>query len=188
MMSAPGISVSTVQGREKTAEREILEALEEAADELDPEGAEKDQAKAASNDIEDELARELEELRGGPKTGKSERFRLCKRDNACVVYIVVLAPLDPVRLVQHILAKCETTAKCGFRSVQRLTPISRTGPGNKTVLVELSEALLPEGLRMPDNAPVKVCPRASEFLSLADHPSSQSTPTSVTRANSSVWR
>jgi tRNA acetyltransferase TAN1 len=92
MLSAPGISVSAVQGKERVAEREILEALEEAADELYPETKEAGAGGAASanddEDIEDALKKELAELSGG-SGGKSKRFRMTKRDSACGELIVL---------------------------------------------------------------------------------------------------
>jgi tRNA acetyltransferase TAN1 len=72
------------------------------------------------------------------------------------VYIVVLEPLDPVRLVEHILAKCESTARCNMRFVQRLTPIARTGPGNKTKLAELAKEILPAAFHTEDGSGLKV--------------------------------
>jgi tRNA acetyltransferase TAN1 len=84
MLSAPGISVSTVQGKERIAEREIIEALEEAADALYPETGDKAEDADADEDadIEDLLKKELESL-SGKKGTQSARFRLCKRDSAC---------------------------------------------------------------------------------------------------------
>lgn len=88
-MSIPGISITTVQGKERIAEREILEALEEAADVLYPDiKMDDDEAAGGSggdDDIEDMLKKELATLSGsGGEAGKkSPRFRLCKRETAC---------------------------------------------------------------------------------------------------------
>lgn len=80
MYTAPGIAVTTVQGKEITAEREILEALEEAADELYPEeGKEEDEE---DGDIEDMLKKELEGM-NQKQVQKSTRFRVCKREAPC---------------------------------------------------------------------------------------------------------
>lgn len=84
-MAAAGISVTAVQGKERIAEREILEALEEAADELYPETKMEDEAAAGGDDdedIEDMLKKELATISGEPGK-KSPRFRLCKRETAC---------------------------------------------------------------------------------------------------------
>lgn len=156
MLSAPGIVVSTVQGKERTAEREIFEALEEAADELYPETKEVED-NGSEGDIEDMLKKELAALSGATPGSKSSRFRMTKRDSACVVYVVVLEPLDPVKLVNHIMEKCERTARCGYRFVQRLTPIAKTGPANKTTLEDMSTALLPDAFQTEDGRGLKVC-------------------------------
>lgn len=62
------------------AEREIIDALEAAADEVyGPVNAAADEDEGG--DIEDMLRRELEELNAAP--ARSQRFRVCKRDTAC---------------------------------------------------------------------------------------------------------
>lgn len=82
MLSNPGIFVTAVQGKEQQAEREIIEALEAAADELYPETAAQGSDEGGDgDDIEDMLKRELESL-SAPKK-KSTRFRVCKRETAC---------------------------------------------------------------------------------------------------------
>lgn len=80
MYTAPGIAVTTVQGKEITAEREILEALEEAADELYPEEGKEDDEE--DGDIEDMLKKELEGM-NQKQVQKSTRFRVCKREAPC---------------------------------------------------------------------------------------------------------
>ncbi|RSH77608.1 uncharacterized protein EHS24_003168 [Apiotrichum porosum] len=152
-----GISVTAVQGKERIAEREILEALEEAADELYPETKMEDEAAAGGDDdedIEDMLKKELATMSGEPGK-KSPRFRLCKRETACVVYIIVLAPLDPVKLVTHIMEGCERARKCSLRFVQRLTPITRAGNGTLNSLAELARDVLPAGFHTEDGRGLK---------------------------------
>lgn len=141
--------MTCVQGKEVIAEREAIDALETAADEvygpLDNDVDEED------GDIEDMLKRELESLNSKP--GKSPRFRVCKRESACreyildllieVVYIVVLKPLDPSKLVAHIMDKCETSARCSFRFVQRLMPITAVSNANLDKLAQLAAGVLP---------------------------------------------
>lgn len=82
------------------------------------------------DDIEAELKQELEGLSGAAKV-KSTRFRLCQHDTPCgmsivssivlrliaVIYINVLAPLDPVQLVQRMLEKVERTGQSPFKWV-----------------------------------------------------------------------
>lgn len=82
MLTSPGIIVTTVQHKEMIAEREIIDALEAAADELYPGTGAADDDDDAEGDIEDMLKKELEGLAAG-KTTKSPRFRVCKRDTVC---------------------------------------------------------------------------------------------------------
>lgn len=83
MLTSPGIIVTTVQHKEMIAEREIIDALEAAADEVYPgTGGGADEEDGEDGDIEDMLKKELEGLAAG-KTAKSPRFRVCKRDTVC---------------------------------------------------------------------------------------------------------
>lgn len=81
-----------------------------------------------------------------------------------VCYVVVLAPLDPVKLVNYILEKCEKTARCGMRFVQRLTPISVARTGNKTTLAQMAVDMLPEAFKTEDNRGLKVRIRFGQVL------------------------
>ncbi|GMK55181.1 hypothetical protein CspeluHIS016_0202370 [Cutaneotrichosporon spelunceum] len=125
MLCSPGIVVTAVQNKEMIAEREIIDALEAAADELYPGTGGEEDEEEDEGDIEDMLKKELEGL-AAHKTRQSHRFRLCKRDTVCMLYINVLPPLDPIALVRHIVERCERTARCSFRFIQRLTPVSAT--------------------------------------------------------------
>ncbi|TXT15659.1 hypothetical protein VHUM_00162 [Vanrija humicola] len=153
MLSNPGIFVTAVQGKEQQAEREIIEALEAAADELYPEtAAGGNEDSGDGEDIEDMLKKELESLSAPGK--KSARFRVCKRETACVCYILVFAPLDPVKLVYKVLERCERTAKCSFKFTQRLTPITATSGGYLDKLVAMAAETLPAGFEK-DDGPLK---------------------------------
>lgn len=68
----PGISVTSIQFKERSAEREFIEALERAADELYPETSEKAEERQEEDDLEDMLKKELEGMSGNQK---SKRFR-----------------------------------------------------------------------------------------------------------------
>lgn len=74
MFSAPGICVTAIQNKEKSAEREIVNYLEELADEMYPETIESEVKQEGEEDldIEQMLQKELETLKGDKK--KSNRF------------------------------------------------------------------------------------------------------------------
>ncbi|EKC97815.1 hypothetical protein A1Q2_07818 [Trichosporon asahii var. asahii CBS 8904] len=144
MYTAPGIAVTTVQGKEITAEREILEALEEAADELYPEEGKEDDEE--DGDIEDMLKKELEGM-NQKQVQKSTRF-LC--------YIIVLEPLDPSKLVRFILEKAERAQKCSFRFAQRIIPFHAVGRADMEELKEASLKVLPDGFKTDDDRGLKI--------------------------------
>jgi tRNA acetyltransferase TAN1 len=181
-----------VQNKEMIAEREIIDALEEAADELYPSTGGGADEEEEGGDIEDMLKRELEGL-ASHKTRQSQRFRVCKRETGCselpvhlsqltsVLYINVLPPLDPIALVRHIIERCERTARCSFRFIQRLTPVSSTSHADMAGLRRIASEVLPGPF---SGGPKKV---RSPSASRADS-SSQSRWRRATRTPWSGWR
>ena len=74
--------MTAVQNKEKTAERELVEALEGIADELYPETIMKEE----QGDEEGEMDMEAmlkKELSGISSDTKSNRIRLCRHDTPC---------------------------------------------------------------------------------------------------------
>lgn len=71
-----------VQNKERSAERELVEALEQIADELYPETSDTaDQTEVDENeDMEAMLKRELSGMSGDQR---SKRFRLCRHETPC---------------------------------------------------------------------------------------------------------
>jgi tRNA acetyltransferase TAN1 len=92
LISVPGIIVTAVQNKEKTAERELVEALEGIADELYPETAtgQKEEEDEGEMDMEAMLKKELS---GISSEEKSKRIRLCKHDTACCMSPFLLSLL-----------------------------------------------------------------------------------------------
>lgn len=88
---APGIIVTAVQNKERTAERELVEALEQIADELYPETiqssfeeGEEDGSGNGDGDGEMDMETMLQrELNGISSDRKSNRIRLCRHDTPC---------------------------------------------------------------------------------------------------------
>ncbi|WWD19183.1 hypothetical protein CI109_103641 [Kwoniella shandongensis] len=155
MLTSPGICVTTVQNRERSAEQELMEYLEQIADELYPETADvavKEEPDSGDVDFEEMLKRELDTIKGD---GKSKRFSLCAHDIICVIYINVLPPLDPHRLVRHILEQAETTSRCPLRFCKRILPISSTCPATLKQLSDTAATLVKSAFSTPDQKPLK---------------------------------
>ncbi len=91
-----------------------------------------------------------------------------------VIYINVLPPLDPNRLILHILEHVERTAKCPFkclftpcyrckladdwiRYTSRLTPIAATGGATLTQLAEVSQTVIEKGFATSTTSSLRVC-------------------------------
>ena len=74
--------MTAVQNKERSAERELVEALEQIADELYPEdsdGADNNEGEEGE-DMEAMLKRELSGMSGDQR---SKRFRLCRHETPC---------------------------------------------------------------------------------------------------------
>jgi tRNA acetyltransferase TAN1 len=119
---------------------------------------------------------------------KSNRIRLCRHDTPCcesscglrlrvvliiVFYVGLLPPLDPLKMVDHLLRRIQRTAKCPFKSVlstlnitsmlmlmirfvSRVIPISATNTATIKNLQSISEPTIKSGFDTPDNTPLKV--------------------------------
>lgn len=82
--------MTAVQNKEKTAERELVEALEGIADELYPETGTTEEAEDEGEgemDMEAMLKKELSGIQGDVK---SKRIRLCKHDTPCCMSFLLV--------------------------------------------------------------------------------------------------
>lgn len=71
-------------------------------------------------------------------------------------YVIVLEPLDPVRLVHRILEKTEETAKCPFRFLRRIVPVTATTNATLPALKTLAAPIVKAGFDTPDNRSLTV--------------------------------
>jgi tRNA acetyltransferase TAN1 len=80
----------------------------------------------------------------------------CAKYLTIVFYVEVLEPLDPIRIVHYILEQTEKNAKCPFRFLRRIVPM--TGVTNATLpsLKLAAEPVIEEGFSTPDNVQLKV--------------------------------
>ncbi|ORY35740.1 hypothetical protein BCR39DRAFT_511850 [Naematelia encephala] len=151
MMTGPGIVATAIQNKERSAERELVQYLERIADELYPETAQGDGSTEGEDlDVEEALKRELAGMSGDGE--KSKRFRLCRHDTICVIYIKVLAPLDAYTLVQHILQNVESSGKCPFKYVRRIVPIQATGNATMNSLTSTAEPVIQQAFNTPESS------------------------------------
>ncbi|KAJ1661686.1 hypothetical protein IW140_006514 [Coemansia sp. RSA 1813] len=128
-----GFFVTSTRGREKKCALETIDLLEEytaklypnleqeIADEAEEKGDESQQT--GSNDIEDEIAREVAIM-------KSEKvpklFRYYPTTIECIVYIKCYKKIDPERLVQFMFADLAKTRQRKTRYTGRLIPAKVT--------------------------------------------------------------
>lgn len=93
--------MTAVQNKEKTAERELVEALEGIADELYPETSAQEEEEEDDGEMDME-AMLKKELSGISSDTKSKRIRLCRHDTPCRMYLSFLLLLIP-RLLGRML-------------------------------------------------------------------------------------
>ncbi|OWT38175.1 hypothetical protein C362_04041 [Cryptococcus neoformans Bt1] len=153
-LSLPGILISTTKDKEKAAELEIINYLENIADELYPETSEgKEDSNEGNLDFEEMLKRDLESMKD--QSAKSQRFRLCSRDSFCLIYVIVLPPLRPHRLVEYVLEQAASTGKYPLRHCKRLIPISATAGATLRQLSEVTASVVKTGFESPDGQAFK---------------------------------
>ncbi|KIR68049.1 hypothetical protein I314_01542 [Cryptococcus bacillisporus CA1873] len=154
MLSLPGILISTTKDKEKAAELEIIKQLEKIADELYPESSEgKEGVIEEDLDFEEMLKRDLESMKDA--SVKSQRFRLCSKEGFCLIYVIILPPLQPHRLVEYILKHAESTGKCPLRHCKRLIPIPATAGATLRQLSEVAASVVKSGFESPDGQAFK---------------------------------
>ncbi|WVN86291.1 uncharacterized protein L203_101454 [Cryptococcus depauperatus CBS 7841] len=154
ILSSPGILVSTTKDREKTAELELIQYLEQIADEIYPETKDSGNGEVSNEDMdfEEMLKRDLDSMKDEKK---SERFKLCRRDGPCLIYVVVVPPLDPQRLVQHIFQNAEMTGKYPLRYCKRILPITITARATLRQLNAAAAVIIKPAFYTVDNKPCK---------------------------------
>ncbi|KAJ2607669.1 hypothetical protein EV177_005380 [Coemansia sp. RSA 1804] len=151
-----GFFVTSVRGREKKCALETIDLLEEYAAKLYPnleqeivmdgaDGKDDESPQAESNDIEDEIAREVATMKS-EKTPKLFRYLPTTID--CLVYIKCYKKIDPERLVQFIFADMSKTKQRKTRFTGRLIPAKVTTTSKLDAIVrgakEVARDLLAE--------------------------------------------
>ncbi|OCF57556.1 hypothetical protein L486_05014 [Kwoniella mangroviensis CBS 10435] len=155
MFTSPGICVTTVMHKERSAEAELIEYLETIADELYPETSDSDvkqEEDADELDFEAQLKKDLESM---DQSKKSTRFQLCSHDVICVIYINVLPPLSPYKLVRHIMEQAESSARTGLKWCKRIIPVTGIAGATIKQLSEMSSKVVEEGFKTEDNRSLK---------------------------------
>ncbi|KAJ1797654.1 hypothetical protein LPJ59_002998 [Coemansia sp. RSA 2399] len=128
-----GFFVTSTRGRERKCALETIDLLEEYTARLYPSleqeiaddagGKGNEPQKAGTNDIEDEIAREVAMM----KSEKAPKlFRYLPTTIECIVYIKCHKAIDPERLVQFMFADLAKTRQRKTRYTSRLIPAKVT--------------------------------------------------------------
>ncbi|WVQ95063.1 hypothetical protein IAU59_002155 [Kwoniella sp. CBS 9459] len=155
ILTQPGICVTTWRDKERAAEAELIDYLEQIADELYPETIEesvKEEPGADNLDLEDMLKKDLAAMNN---ENKSKRFQLCVHSIMCVIYINVLPPLSPHKLVRHILEQAESSARTPLRFCKRLLPMSATCGATVKQLAECASEVAKKDFEADDGRSLK---------------------------------
>ncbi|OAV94940.1 hypothetical protein PTTG_07937 [Puccinia triticina 1-1 BBBD Race 1] len=155
LITGPGIFFTCPRNKEAAAVYEFKDLLERVAEEIKPtltgeddpeqEGSkecegedEDDDDDDKLEDIESQIQKELEELKGGgrreeqgPKKQASKRFESKKMDCECLGFISFPKAYDPVEFTYHIVQQIQQGKPgYGLRFIQRITPVSMTCSAN----------------------------------------------------------
>ncbi|KAJ2356193.1 hypothetical protein IWW50_001016 [Coemansia erecta] len=156
-----GFFVTCVRGREKKSAGETIDLLEEYAAKLYPNleeeiAAEKESAEdkpeaeaAEGGGIEDEIARELAEMKASPKI---KMFRYLPSTIDCILYIKCHRRIDPEELVQFMFADLNATKQRKTRFTGRLIPAKVTTTSKLDAIVKAA-ALVTKDLLADDAEP-----------------------------------
>ncbi|KAJ2004234.1 hypothetical protein H4R26_002637 [Coemansia thaxteri] len=148
-----GFFVTCVRGREKKSAMETIDLLEEYASKLYPgieedienEGELDDEAAPGGDDIEDEIARELADMKS---TSKPRLFRYLPMTIECLVYIKCHRKIDPQELVHFLFEDLSKTKQRKTRYTSRLIPAQVTTTSKLDAIVrgaaEVTRDLLAE--------------------------------------------
>ncbi|KAJ2659468.1 hypothetical protein IW148_004201 [Coemansia sp. RSA 1199] len=138
-----GFFVTCTRGREKKSASETIDLLEEFANKLYPNleeeiAAEKDAsddapAAQAGGGIEDEIAREIAEMKASPKI---KMFRYLPSTIDCILYIKCHRKIDPEALVQFMFAELSVTKQRKTRFTGRLIPAKVTTTSKLDAIVK----------------------------------------------------
>ncbi|CED84116.1 THUMP domain-containing proteins [Phaffia rhodozyma] len=144
-LSGPGVWVTGLRSKERQSVAEMYQVLESLVEELYPGEQEKyrifresfwaDEEKARlaataaeeGDDFEDELAKELAELKleRSSKTKKKASLIVNKHtDIDCIMFFSLHPPIDPLHLVLHYANQILRTGVSQTRTIQRITPVS----------------------------------------------------------------
>ncbi|KAI9335864.1 thump domain-containing protein [Pilaira anomala] len=119
-----GVLVMCTRSKENRAVKEALDILQRYGDELYPVAEEEEEDNIdEEEDLEASIAKEVAALKK-PKGRK--RFANITTGTDCVVFIRTLPPIEPVKLVHHMLTDLNTTQKKTTRYISRYLPVEKT--------------------------------------------------------------
>ncbi|KAH9451868.1 hypothetical protein MJO28_013679 [Puccinia striiformis f. sp. tritici] len=153
LITGPGIFFTCPRNKEAASVYELKDLLERVAEEIKPavvgeDEPQGDQSKGTEveeededekvEDIESQIQKELEELKGGgrrddrgAKKQVTRRFESKKMDCECLGFISFPKAYDPVEFSTHIVRQIqEGKSGYGLRFIQRITPVSMTCSAN----------------------------------------------------------
>ncbi|KAF9478325.1 hypothetical protein BDN70DRAFT_880092 [Pholiota conissans] len=146
-VEGPGVWVSCVKGKEKQAVGEVYELFESIGSDLWPaetsEGKDSDDEEDdAGLSLEDQIAKELSDIKRPRGANPQQRFANCQTNTQCVLFISCKPPVDPVELVVKHIKTVQETGVAGTRYIQRLVPVSGSCVANPPEIQALCERVL----------------------------------------------
>lgn len=156
-----GIWVTVSMNKEAPSVSDLRHLFEKYAAQLYPETqpAEGDSSEASDVDIEDEIKKEVEEIR---RPSTEPLFRNIKLSGSCLIFFKTRLPVEPVSFIHKI---CQDTAdgiepqRCRF--VKRLTPLSAIGKVAGNGLKDIATEVLAPHFHKPEQESKKFAIRVN---------------------------
>ncbi|PWN53233.1 hypothetical protein IE53DRAFT_377497 [Violaceomyces palustris] len=111
---------------------------------------------------EDQSSREKD----GKKPRQKRRFVSVETDTECLCFIKCARPIDPFKMVYHILEEIERTGEARTMYVYRISPVKDTCPAYEDSLKELTERTLEQDLPKDESKTFKIEPRIRSHSNL----------------------
>ncbi|CAO3622700.1 unnamed protein product [Mucor hiemalis] len=126
-----GVLVMCTRSKESRAVKEALDILQRYGDELYPVEANEDEEEDNDDDDEDDLEASIaKEVANLKKPKGRKRFANITTGTDCVVFIRCIPPINPVKLVHHMLTDLDKTQTKTTRYISRYLPVEKACQAN----------------------------------------------------------
>lgn len=143
-VNTSGIYATCSRGKERACVKELMSIFEEKAKEMYPSLDEQDEESEEPEEklsVEEQIKREVEELKGASKS-KESLFSHIELNCECLIFIKTRKPIDPEEFVKSLCEEAFDSKKKTTRFTQKLTPITLSTSASVEELKKLTKKVL----------------------------------------------